>query len=252
MIGVEECGSVALLFVLSACILLIAILYSSIGHGGASGYIAVLALFSLDPAAFKPTALVLNILVSAIATFYFSRAGHFSWHLFWPFAATSIPFSFLGGYLRLPTHLYQPLVGIVLLASACRLFHRKYREATTVLRPSIPAALAAGAALGLLSGLTGLGGGIFLSPLLLLLGWARVKEVSAVAALFILVNSVAGLLGHVGSLQTMPRYVPILAVAALSGGIIGSFFGSSRIPASGIVRALSVVLIIAGFKLLFV
>jgi uncharacterized membrane protein YfcA len=244
--------SVSLLLVLSACILVMAILYSSVGHGGASGYIAILALFSLAPTAFKPTALVLNILVSAIATIYFSRAGHFSWHLFWPFAATSIPFSFLGGYLRLPTHVYQPLVGIVLLASAYRLFPWKDRETTEELRPSITAALMVGAVLGFLSGLTGVGGGIFLSPLLLLLGWARVKEVSAVAALFILVNSIAGLLGHIGSLQTMPRYVPILAVAALAGGITGSFLGSSRIPASGLVRALSVVLIIAGFKLLFV
>ena len=244
--------SVSLLLVLAACILVMAILYSSVGHGGASGYIAILALFSLSPAAFKPTALVLNILVSAIATLYFSRAGHFSWHLFWPFAATSIPFSFLGGTLRLPTHVYQPLVGIVLLASAYRLFPRKDRDATEGLRPSIAAALMVGAVLGFLSGLTGVGGGIFLSPLLLLLGWARVKEVSAVAALFILVNSIAGLLGHLGSLQTMPRYVPILAVAALAGGIAGSFFGSRRLPESGIVRALSVVLIIAGFKLLFV
>ena len=244
--------SVSLLLVLSTCILAMAILFSSVGHGGASGYIAILALFSLAPAAFKPTALVLNILVSAIATIYFSRAGHFSWHLFWPFAATSIPFSFLGGYLRLPTHVYQPLVGIVLLASAYRLFPRKDRETTEGLRPSIAAALMVGAVLGFLSGLTGVGGGIFLSPLLLLLGWARVKEVSAVAALFILVNSTAGLLGHIGSLQAMPRYVPVLAAAALAGGITGSFLGSSRIPASGIVRALSVVLIIAGFKLLFV
>ena len=244
--------SASLLLLLAACILVVAILYSSVGHGGASGYIAILALFSLAPAAFKPTALVLNILVSAIATFYFSRAGHFSRHLFWPFAATSIPFSFLGGYLRLPAHVYQPLVGIVLLASAYRLFPRKDPEAAEVRRPSITAALIIGAALGFLSGLTGVGGGIFLSPLLLLLGWARVKEVSAVAALFILVNSIAGLLGHIGSLQAMPRFVPILAVAALAGGITGSFFGSSRIPASGIVRALSVVLIIAGFKLLFV
>lgn len=244
--------SVPLLLVLAACIFVMAILYSSVGHGGASGYIAILALFSLAPAAFKPTALVLNILVSAIATFYFSRAGHFSWHLFWPFAITSIPFSFLGGYLRLPTHVYQPIVGIVLLASAYRLFPRKDSEATEVRRPSITAALVIGAALGFLSGLTGVGGGIFLSPLLLLLGWARVKEVSAVTSLFILVNSIAGLLGHIGSLQAMPRYLPILAVAALAGGITGSFFGRSRIPASGIVRALSVVLIIAGFKLLFV
>jgi hypothetical protein len=244
--------SVPLLLVLSACILAMAILYSSVGHGGASGYIAILALFSLAPAAFKPTALVLNILVSAVATFHFSRAGHFSWRLFWPFAATSIPFSFLGGYLRLPPNVYQPLVGIVLLASACRLFLRKDPETTDVLRPSITAALVVGAVLGFLSGLTGVGGGIFLSPLLLLLGWGRVKEVSAVAALFILVNSIAGLLGHIGSLQTMPPYAPILAAAALAGGIAGSFLGSSRLPASGIVRALSVVLIIAGFKLLFV
>jgi hypothetical protein len=243
--------SVPLLLVLSACILLMAILYSSVGHGGASGYIAVLALFSLAPAAFKPTALVLNILVSGIATFYFSRAGHFSWRLFWPFAAASIPFSFLGGYLRLPTHVYQPLVGIVLLASACRLFFRIDPEAMDAHRPSIAASLVAGAALGFLSGLTGVGGGIFLSPLLLLLGWARVKEVSAVVALFILVNSTAGLLGHIGSLQAIPSYVPTLAVAALAGGATGSFFGSRRLPASGIVRALSVVLIIAGFKLLF-
>ena len=244
--------SVPLLLVLSACILVMAILYSSVGHGGASGYIAVLALFSLAPATFKPAALVLNILVSAIATFSFLRAGHFSLRLFWPFAATSIPFSFLGGYLRLPTHVYQPLVGIVLLASAYRLFLRKDPEATEVRRPSMTGALMIGAALGFLSGLTGVGGGIFLSPLLLLLGWARVKEVSAVAALFILVNSIAGLLGHIGSLQAMPLYMPILALAALVGGITGSFFGSSRIPASGIVRALSVVLIIAGCKLLFV
>ena len=242
----------SLLLLLAVCILAVAILYSCVGHGGASGYIAILALFSLAPAAFKPTALVLNILVSAAATFYFARAGYFSWHLFWPFAATSIPFSFLGGYLSLPTPVYQPLVGIVLLASAYRLFPRKDREAAEVLRPSTTVALFVGAVLGFLSGLTGVGGGIFLSPLLLLLKWARVKEVSAVAALFILVNSIAGLLGHVGSLQAIPHYVPILAVAALGGGITGSFFGSSRIPASSIVKALSVVLIVAGFKLLLV
>lgn len=244
--------SVSLLLPLAVCILVVAILYSSVGHGGASGYLAVLALFSVAPVAFKPTALTLNILVSAVATFYFARGDHFSWRLFWPFAATSIPSSFLGGYLSLPTHVMQPLVGIVLLASAYRLFPRKDCETTEVLRPSITVALVVGAAVGFLSGLTGVGGGVFLSPLLLLLKWGRVKEVSAVAALFILVNSIAGLLGHISSLQAVPRYVPVLAVAALAGGITGSFFGSSRIPASHIVKALSVVLIIAGFKLLLV
>jgi uncharacterized membrane protein YfcA len=242
----------SLLFLLAVCILAIAILYSCVGHGGASGYIAILALFSLAPEAFKPTALVLNILVSAVATFYFARAGYFSWHLFWPFAATSIPFSFLGGYLSLPTSVYQPLIGVVLLASACRLFLKKDREAAEIQRPSITIALFVGGTLGFLSGVTGVGGGIFLSPLLLLLKWARVKEVSAVAALFILVNSIAGLLGHISSVQTIPRYVPVLALAALCGGITGSFFGSRRIPASGIIKALSLVLTIAGFKLLLV
>jgi uncharacterized membrane protein YfcA len=244
--------SASLLYLLAICILAIAVLYSCVGHGGASGYIAILALFSLAPEAFKPTALVLNILVSAVATFSFARAGHFSWHLFWPFAATSIPFSFLGGYLRLPAPVYQPLVGVVLLASAFVLFSKKDREAAEVLRPSTTVALSVGGALGFLSGVTGVGGGIFLSPLLLLLKWARVKEVSAVAALFILVNSIAGLLGHIGSVPTIPRYVPVLAVAALCGGITGSFFGSRRIPASGIIKALTLVLIIAGFKLLLV
>lgn len=240
-----------LLLLLPLCIFAMAVLYSSVGHGGASGYLAILALFSLAPAAFKPTALVLNILVSAIATVCFARAGHFSWRLFWPFASTSIPFSFLGGYVSLPAHVYQPLVGIVLLASAWRLYSRKDREATVVPRPSVTAALAVGAALGFLSGLTGVGGGIFLSPLLLLLGWAKVREVSAVAALFILLNSISGLLGHISSLQAIPPNLPLLAVAALGGGITGSRFGSRRLPAAGIVRTLSVVLVIAGIKLLF-
>lgn len=233
-------------------VLIVAILYSSVGHGGASGYIATLALFSVAPEAFKPTALMLNIVVAAIATYSFARAGHFSWRLFWPFAATSIPCSFIGGYLSLPANLYRPLVGIILLASAWRLiFHREHDD-LTLRQPSTPVALIIGASLGLLSGLTGVGGGIFLSPLLLLLGWGRAREVSAVAALFILVNSGAGLLGHLSSLQAIPQFAPLLAVAALCGGVIGSFLGSRRLPVASVIKALSLVLTIAGFKLLFV
>ena len=237
---------------LAICILLVAIPYASVGHGGASGYIAALALFSVAPAAFKPTALLLNILVAAIATYSFARAGHFSWRLFWPFAATSIPCSFIGGYLSLPPQVYRPLVGIILLGSAVRLMFRAGHEALSVRPPSKPAALVVGAVLGLLSGLTGVGGGIFLSPLLLLLKWGRAREVSAVAALFILVNSSAGLLGHISSLQAIPQFAPLLAVAALCGGTIGSFIGSRRLPETGIAKTLSVVLVIAGFKLLLV
>lgn len=241
-----------LLFLMVLAILLVAVLYSSVGHGGASGYIATLALFSVAPAAFKPTALLLNILVAGIATYTYARAGHFSWRLFWPFAATSIPFSFIGGYLSLPDHLYRPLVGVLLLASACRLiFHRK-DEAGSIGAPTVPTALAFGALLGLLSGLTGVGGGIFLSPLLILLNWGSVREISATAALFILANSVSGLLGHLSSLHQVPDFAPLLALAALAGGVVGSCLGSGRLPAAGVVRALSVVLVIAGFKLLLV
>jgi uncharacterized protein len=244
--------SLTILIFLSICIMAVALLYSSVGHGGGSGYIAVLALFSLTPVAFKPTALVLNILVSAVATFSFARAGHFSWRLFWPFAAASIPCSFIGGYINLPPHLYKPLVGIILLASALRLFSHKEHVDTEIRPPSAPVALIFGALLGLLSGLTGVGGGIFLSPLLLLLKWGRVREVSAVAALFVLVNSSAGLLGHLSSLQSIPHFTPLLAVAALIGGGIGAFFGSRRLPTVAVIKSLAVVLVIAGFKMLFV
>jgi uncharacterized protein len=244
--------SLHVLLLLMICILVLAILYSSVGHGGASGYIAALALFSVAPAAFKPTALVLNILVASVATFSFARVGHFSWRLFWPFAAASIPFSFIGGYIDLPLHVYKPLVGAILLFSACRLFFRTEHVDTEIRRPPVPVALVFGALLGLLSGLTGVGGGIFLSPLLLLLKWGRVREVSAVAALFILVNSISGLLVHLSSLQAIPNFAPLLAISALSGGIIGSFFGSRRLPVTVVVKSLAIVLSIAGVKLLFV
>jgi len=244
--------TISILISLLISILVVAILYSSVGHGGASGYIAVLALFSVSQEAFKPTALVLNILVAAVATYSFARAGHFSWRLFLPFAATSIPCSFIGGYLTLPFHIYKPVVGLMLLASACRLILHSGQDAVTIRHPSMPVALFCGAGIGLLSGLTGVGGGIFLSPLLLFFKWGKIREVSAIAALFILVNSIAGLLGHVSSLRTIPPVVPLLAVAALTGGLIGSFYGSRRLPVAGIVKTLSVVLTIAGLKLLFV
>lgn len=244
--------TLSLLIPLLICILIVAVLYSSVGHGGASGYIAALALFSVAPAAFKPTALILNILVAVIATYSFARAGHFSWRLFWPFAITSIPCSFIGGFLNLPPNIYKPLVGLILLASACRLFFHSKDDGSAVRHPSMPVALSVGAVLGLLSGLTGVGGGIFLSPLFILLKWGKARETSAVAALFILVNSTAGLLGHISSLQAIPCFAPLLAITAITGGIVGSFFGSCRMPNAGVIRTLSVVLTIAGFKLLFV
>ena len=235
---------------LTAAILVVAFLYSSVGHAGASGYIAVMSLFSLAPAVIKPTALTLNILVATIGTWQFWRAGHFSWRLFWPFAVLAIPAAFLGGYLNLPAHVFKILVGVVLLFSAARFLFRP-AEDIVAREPSRPLALLLGAGLGLLAGLTGTGGGIFLTPLLLSMRWARAKSAAAVSALFILVNSVAGLLGNFSSTKNFPTFGIVLAGAAVAGGAAGSYFGSRRFDHIAIKRLLAVVLLIAGTKLIF-
>ena len=242
--------SIELLVLLVAGIFCIAVLYSSVGHAGASGYIAVMSLIGLAPAAIKPTALALNVLVAAIATVQFMRAGHFSWRLFWPFAVLSIPLAFVGGHIDLPAATFKILLGLVLLYSALRFF------VTPVERPAVAppllAALGVGAVIGLLAGLTGTGGGIFLTPLMLMLGWARTKTAGAVSALFILVNSVAGLLGNIASTRQLPDWLlPALAAAAL-GGLIGAHLGSRRFAPKLVLRFLAVVLLVGGLKLLLV
>jgi len=238
------------LLLIALCVLIVAFLYSCVGHAGASGYIAVMSLFSMAPAAIKPTALVLNILVACLGTYQFWRAGHFSWRLFWPFALLSIPFAFLGGYLNLPSHVFKIIVGIVLLLSAARFLMRPPAEREPY-EPSRPVALGVGGILGLLSGLTGTGGGIFLTPLVIFMHWARTKTASAVSALFILVNSISGLLGNFSATKTLPGFALPLAVAAVLGGAVGSYLGSRRFPVTTIKRVLAVVLTIAGFKLIF-
>ena len=237
-----------ILYPLAAGIFLIAVLYSSVGHAGASGYIAVMSLLSIAPETIKPTALALNILVASIATWQFARAGHFEWRLFWPFALPAIPFAFLGGYLSLPTSVFKVLLGLVLLYSAVRFItpQQAEREPTA---PPLTAALLCGSAIGLLAGLTGTGGGIFLTPLLLGLGWARAKSAAAVSALFILMNSISGLLGNFSSTSQLPPDLPLLLAIAASGGLLGSFFGSHRLPSAIIKRLLGFVLLIAGLKL---
>jgi uncharacterized membrane protein YfcA len=235
---------------LAVAIFAIAFLYSCVGHAGASGYIAVMSLFSLAPAVIKPTALTLNILVACLGAWQFWRAGYFSWSLFWPFAVLAVPMAFVGGYINLPTHIFRMLVGLVLLFSAGRLLLRPPDDALAE-EPSRPVAVSLGAGLGLLSGLTGTGGGIFLTPLLLFKRWARVKNAAAVSALFILVNSVAGLLGNLSSTKRFPSFAFILVIAAVAGGAAGSYLGSRRFDHTTIKRLLAVVLVIAGAKLVF-
>lgn len=238
--------------IIAACFLAAALLYSSVGHGGASGYLAVMALFGLSSAVMRPTALALNILVAGIAFAKFFRAGCFSWRLFWPFALTSIPAAFLGGRLVLPSDAYRAAVGVVLLYAAFRML-RSARPGGQgpAHRPPPWVALLLGAAIGLLSGLTGVGGGIFLSPLLLIMGWAEMRHSSGVAALFVAVNSLAGLLGHLEGLAQLPVSLPLWAAAAAVGGWIGAEYGSRRLATPVLRLVLSVVLVVAGFKLIF-
>jgi uncharacterized membrane protein YfcA len=237
------------LWLLTAGVFAVALLYSSVGHAGASGYIAVMSLLSLAPAEIKPIALALNILVASIGTWQFWRAGHFSWQLFWPFALLSVPFAFVGGYLNLPTHLFKVLVGIVLLLSAIQFLLRPPAESAPRQPPRL-VAVGVGGVLGLLSGLTGTGGGIFLTPLLILMRWARTKSAAAVSAPFILLNSASGLAGNISATKNLPPFVLALAIAAVTGGTIGSWFGSRRFPQMTIKRLLAVVLTIAGLKLM--
>ncbi len=236
---------------LTLLILAAALLYSSVGHAGASGYLAAMALFGVAPMVMKPTALALNILVAAIAFTMFYRAGCFSWPLFWPFVLGSIPFAFIGGSLTLPGSVYKIVVGLVLLYAAVRLYLTTRQQQFTIRPVPIGAAVLLGIGIGFLSGLTGVGGGIFLSPLLLFMGWADARNTSGVSAAFILVNSVAGLLGHYSSVAHLPASIPVWAAAAGAGGWVGARYGSRRFSSQAIRRILSAVLIIAGLKMIF-
>jgi uncharacterized membrane protein YfcA len=233
---------------IAAAVLVVAFLYSSVGHAGASGYIAVMALAGLAPAQIRPAALTLNILVASITTFQYARAGHFRWNLFWPFALPAIPAALLGGMLALPLEAFKLVVGLILLFSAYRFFRRP-GEPVTVTPPDRPLALVSGAGLGLLAGLTGTGGGIFLTPLMLLRGWARTKHVAAVSAAFILVNSISGLAGFLSTGRAIPAFTWWLAAMAVAGGTLGSYLGSRKFPVRTIQLMLAIVLVIAGLKL---
>src|SRR5256714_8718205 len=195
----------ARLVLLLAGATLVAFRSSSVGHGGASGYIAVMTLCGLTATFIRPTALVLNILVATIGSFQFWRAGYFSWRLFWPFALLAIPAAYLGGYLPVPASILKIFIGVVLLFSAARLFFR-HGDPPDISKPAIPAAIAIGAGIGFLSGLTGTGGGIFLTPLLLFCHWATIRGAAAVSALFILVNSMSGLAGFISSGRPIRKF----------------------------------------------
>jgi uncharacterized membrane protein YfcA len=231
-----------------------AVLYSSVGHGGASGYLAAMALVGVPPALLRPTALVMNVAVSSISLYKFARAGGFDWRLFLPFAAASMPMAFVGGRIHLPVAWFGVLVGAVLLYSAWRLLSETLRTGRTERPvtgpPSIPLALACGAGIGLLSGLTGVGGGIFLSPLIVLMGWGTVRDSAAPTAAFILVNSIAGLVGLLTRNPALPDALPYWVAAVIAGGMIGATLGAKSLGNRAMRRALAAVLVIAGGKMI--
>ena len=237
-------------WLLAACMFVAAALYTSVGHAGASAYLALMALFGLPPTVMRPTALVLNILVASFTSLRYFKAGLFRLRALWPFLVGALPFAFLGGSIQLPGDFYRPLVGVVLWLSAARLLWPREIEAVADPHdPPILVAIPLGAGIGLLAGLTGTGGGIFLSPLLLFLGWSSPKTASGVAAAFILCNSIAGLGGNYASVQSLPSELPLYAGSAFAGAVIGTTLGI-RLPSKWVLKALGLVLVIAGFKLM--
>lgn len=231
-------------------VFVVAVLYSSVGHGGASGYLAVMALLAVAPEITRPTALLLNVFVSSIAFVQFYRAGHFDWKIFAPFAIGSIPLAFVGGMIQLPTAVYKIILGGCLILAAIRLALNLKSESETC-APQIWLCLLIGAILGFVSGLVGVGGGIFLTPILLLMNWTETKRAAGISALFILVNSMSGLAGNYAQVLKLPTGVYVWIMAAIVGGVIGATLGSYRFNSLVLRRVLAVGLFIGGAKLIF-
>jgi len=237
---------------ISLLILIVAFLYSSVGHGGASGYLAIMAVCGVAVAIMKPTALILNIFVSLVAFILFYKSGYFRWNLFWPFIIGSIPASFAGGLVTLDDSIFKKTLAIILIFPILRLFGLFGKNNQTELKKiNIPLAIVIGAAIGFLSGMMGIGGGIILSPVLLLFYWANMKETAAVSALFIFVNSISGLLGYISKNEIQfTSDIILFIVAGLLGGFLGSYIGSKKLNIVQLRISLAIVLTIACFKLI--
>lgn len=232
----------------------IATLYSSIGHAGASGYLAIMALLSFAPESIKPTSLILNIIVALIASIRFIKDGYFDKKIFFSFVVFSIPASFIGGFLTLPSFYFKIIAGIFLIVSAVLLLFKKQKSDEEINETKnlwLWSALF-GSLIGFISGIIGVGGGIFLTPLILMFGWTKVKNVSGISALFILLNSVSGLLGHFSALHKVDTNIFFWIAAVIAGGFLGSYLGSKKFNNRVIIYCLFVVLISAGLKFIFV
>ena len=229
----------------------VAFLYASVGHGGASGYLALMALYGVVPQEMKPTALFLNLFVSLTAFIQYYRGNHFKKEIFIPIALASIPFAFLGGMLSIDDHLYKKILGILLLLPIVRFFFFKNVEDDRLVPPVKWISILLGAIIGLLSGMIGIGGGIILSPILILLLWTNQKQTAAISAAFIFVNSLAGLGGMLTQGITLTSNMILYIVIAFSGGLLGAYLGSKKFNQDVLKYVLATVLLVAAYKLLF-
>ena len=239
------------IYIFYLLLFIVAFLYSSVGHGGASGYLALMAIYAFSPEVMKPTALMLNLFVSLTSFIQFYRGKHFKWNIFLPLALASIPMAFIGGLITMEADLYKKIVGLLLLIPVIRFLFFKNSTAAEIKKNSIGLSIFIGSVIGLLSGLIGIGGGIILSPVLLLLKWTDQKQTAAISALFIFVNSFSGLSGHLtNGLNFSPDMISYVAIA-FAGGLFGSYFGSLKFNQNILKNTLATVLLVAGIKLIF-
>ena len=231
---------------------IVSFFYASVGHGGASGYLALMALFSVTPELMKPTALLLNLFVAGIAFYYYYKEGYFNKKLFLYFAIASIPMSFLGGFIEVDDTIYRKVLAVLLIFAVLKMLNVFGKESTKIKDIKLWQGLLVGGAIGFFSGLVGIGGGIILSPIILLLHWGKMKEAAAVSALFIWVNSASGLVGQISSGVNLDIQSFGLVAIALVGGFFGAYFGSKKINNQNLRYVLAVVLVLASVKLFFV
>jgi len=244
-------------FLVPAALGLVAFLYASVGHAGASGYLAVLALAGFSGSVIKPIVLILNVAVASVGSWQFIRAGYLRWRTFWPLVVLSVPAAYLGGSLMLPTLWFNRLIGLVLVVSSIRLL-RDPHDAQSLREPNISVLLLTGGGLGLLAGLTGTGGGVFLTPLLLFRRWCTTKQAAACSVVFILLNSLAGLAGYViargvllaGAIDPLGPMMALSVPVVFAAGALGARFGSHHWPGTLLRRLLAIVLLLAATKLL--
>jgi len=233
------------------CFFTVAFLYASVGHGGASGYLALMALLGFSSLVMKPTALLLNVMVSLIAFISFYKAKHFKSTLLWPLIAGSIPFAFIGAIMPISDSAYKKLLGVVLLLSIVRLIWTKSNQEIKQ-EPKWPILFVIGASIGLVSGMIGMGGGILLSPILLLMGWSTMKQTAAISAIFIFLNSIAGIIGQMKTGFDLSPQILSIIVFVLIGGSVGAYYGAGKLPVKGMKLVLALVLVMAAGKLIFV